>query len=377
MIPVNEPSFGERELEYVSECVRSGWVSSAGKFIEEFEEKWAAYCGRRYGVAVTSGTTALQLAIACLDLEPNHEVIIPSFTMISCALAVTYNGGVPVLVDADPSTYCMDVTKLEEKITSRTKIIMPVHIYGHPVDMKPILDIAEKYGLAIIEDSAEAHGAEYLYRRSSRDQRFLRCGGFGTMSCFSFYANKLITTGEGGMVLTDDHKLASKARSLRNLCFQSDRRFSHEDLGFNFRMTNLQAALGLAQVERIEEIISRKRQIAQGYTRRLNDVTELQLPVERPWARSVYWMYGIVLSDKHEMDGREFSRNLRERGVDTRPFFLGMHEQPVFKNRGLFLNQRYPVTERLAKRGLYLPTGLALTDDQLEQVTYAVKSVLS
>src|SRR3990172_4872356 len=217
MIPVNEPRFGERELEYISECVRTGWVSSGGRFINEFEERWAAYCGRRYGIAVSNGTAALQLAVACLGLEPGAEVILPTFTIISCALAVMYNDGIPVVVDSDPRTWCLDVDQVEKKITDRTRAIMPVHIYGHPVDMDPLLDLADRYGLAIIEDAAEAHGAEYLSRPNGSESGWRRCGSFGTLSCFSFYANKLITTGEGGMVLTDDLTLAHKPHSLRNL----------------------------------------------------------------------------------------------------------------------------------------------------------------
>jgi perosamine synthetase len=376
MIPVHEPILGKRELEYVSECIRTGWVSSAGRFINEFEMQWAAYCGRRFGIAVSNGTAALQLAVACLDLKPGDEVILPTFTIISCALAVIHNGGVPVLVDSDPLTWCMDVKQIEAKITARTRAIMAVHIYGHPVDMDPLLDLAEKHGLVIIEDAAEAHGAEYLSGRNTSHPAWRRCGSFGILSCFSFYANKLITTGEGGMVLADDLKLTDKARSLRNLCFQPDRRFYHEQLGFNFRLTNMQAALGLGQLERMDEMVARKRWMSQEYTRRLKDIKALQLPVEEPWARSVFWMYGLVLSQEAGMDAGRFSQRLRELGVETRPFFLGMHEQPAFHQRGLFLKARYPVAEQLARRGLYLPSGLALTEKQITEVCDAVHEVL-
>lgn len=377
MIPVNEPFLAQRELEYVTECVRTGWVSSSGRFIEEFENQWAAYCGRRYGIAVSSGTAALQVAVACLGLGPGDEVIMPTFTIISCATAIVYTGGVPVLVDCDPRTWCMDVDQVKSKITPRTRAIMPVHIYGHPVDMDPILNLAERHGLAVIEDAAEVHGAEYLSGRGTIHPAWRRCGSFGTLSCFSFYANKLITTGEGGMILTDDSKLAEKARSLRNLCFQAHRRFYHEEFGFNFRLTNLQAALGLAQVERIDEIIARKRWIGQEYNCRLSGIPELQLPVEEPWARNVYWMYGIVLSEETGMDATAFGHKLKQRGIETRPFFLGLHEQPVFHQRGLFLQDRYPITERIARQGLYLPSGLALTPKQISQVSEAVHEVLA
>jgi perosamine synthetase len=331
MVPVNKPWLGKRELDYLAECVRTGWVSSAGRFINEFEDQWAAYCRRRYGIAVSNGTVALQLAVACLELQPGDEVIMPTFTIISCAMGVIYNGGVPVLVDCDPKTWCMDVSQIEEKITPRTRGIMPVHIYGHPVDMDPLLDLADKHGLAIIEDAAEGHGAEYLSGRHTDAPTWRRCGSMGDISIFSFYANKLVTTGEGGMVLTNDPQLAEKARSLQNLCFQSGRRFYHEELGYNFRMTNLQAALGLAQLERIEQIIARKRWMGGEYARRLQDIPGLQLPVQELWAKSVYWVYGVVLSEEMGMEAAEFAKRLADRGVQTRPFFLGIHEQPVFK----------------------------------------------
>jgi len=377
MISVNEPLLGEKELEYVTDCVRTGWISSAGHYIEQFEQGWADYCGRRYGITVSNGTAALQVAIASLGLRPGDEVILPTFTIISCALAVIYNGAVPVLVDCDPRTWCMDIDQVEKKITQRTRAIMPVHIYGHPVDMDPILDLAEKHGLAIIEDAAEVHGAEYFSKRGTPHSAWRRCGNFGTLSCFSFYANKLITTGEGGMVLTDDPVLAEKTRSLRNLCFETNRRFYHQELGFNFRLTNLQAALGLAQLSRIEEIIARKRSMGAEYTRRLAAIDRLELPVEEPWAHNVYWMYGLVLSEKTGMDAAVFGAKLKQRGIESRPFFLGLHEQPALCRRGLFLHERYPVADRIARQGLYLPSGLALTTEQIVEVCDAVREVLS
>ncbi len=377
MIPVNEPMLGKRELEYVTECIRTGWISSAGRFIEEFEERWATFCGMQHGVAVSNGTVALQVAIECLKLQPGDGVILPTFTIISCALAVVYNSGVPVLVDADPRTWCMDVNQIEERITPRTRAIMAVHIYGHPVDMDPLWVLADKYGLVIIEDAAEAHGAEYLAGRGGLNPTWRRGGGLGHISTFSFYANKLITTGEGGMVLTSDLTYAERARSLRNLCFRSERRFYHTELGHNFRLTNIQAALGLAQLERMEEIIARKRWMGKAYTERLRGVPGLQLPTEEPWAKQVYWMYGVVLDEATGMDASEFALRLRNHGVETRPFFLGMHEQPVLLQRGLFQGERYPVAERIAHQGLYLPSGLALTESQLLQVCEAVRRVLA
>jgi perosamine synthetase len=376
MIPVNEPLLGERELEYVTECIRTGWISSAGRFIELFEEAWAAYCGIGYGIAVSNGTVALEVAVGSIGLKPGDEVIMPTFTIISCALAVLRNGGIPVLVDCDPHTWCMDASQVGSKITDRTRAIMPVHIYGHPVDMDGLWALAEKHDLVIVEDAAEVHGAEYLSGRDGANPTWRRCGGLGHISAFSFYANKLVTTGEGGMVLTNDAAYAEKAQSLRNLCFRPERRFFHTELGSNYRMTNMQAAIGLAQIERMEEIIARKRWMGQAYTKRLQGIPGLQLPVEEPWAKQVYWMYGVVLDEDRGMDASEFGHRLRKQGVGTRPFFLGMHEQPVLLGQGLFAGEHYPIAERIARQGLYLPSGLALTEAQLEQVCEAVRVLL-
>jgi perosamine synthetase len=290
----------------------------------------------------------------------------PSFTIISCALAAIYNDAVPVLVDADPETWCMDVDRIEAKVTQRTRAIMPVHVYGHPVDMDAIEEVASRHGLAVVEDAAEAHGAEYGGRK---------CGSFGDLSCFSFYANKIVTTGEGGMVLTDDDGLAALARSKRNLCFDARRRFVHEDLGFNFRLTNVQAAIGVGQLERIDATVARKREVAAAYTRGLAGLP-LQLPAEKSGAKNVYWMYGIVLDDEVDFDAGTFAARLCERGVETRPFFAGMHEQPVLRKRGLFAGESYPVTDRISRRGLYLPSGQAITDEQVAEVISAVRDVL-
>lgn len=367
MIPVSEPLLHDSGREYVDECLRTSWISSEGRFIREFEQTWAAYCGMEHGVAVTSGTTALQVAMTSLGLEPGDEVIMPTFTIISCAIAVIEAGAVPVLVDSDPRTWCMDVEQVATRITSRTRAIMPVHMYGHPVDMDPVLALAERHDLFVVEDAAEAHGAEYKGRRA---------GGMGDLSCFSFYANKIITTGEGGMVLARNAEHAERLRSLRNLAFRDDRRFYHTELGHNYRLTNLQAAIGLSQVEHVDEHIRRKRWMGAAYTERLADLPQLELPVEEPWASNVYWMYGVVLADDVPFDAEEFARRLRAEGVDTRPFFIGMHEQPVLLERGLFAGECHPVAERIARRGLYLPSGLTLTEEQVETVCGAVRRVL-
>lgn len=371
MIPVNEPLIGEKELEYVTECLRTGWISSAGKYIDRFEKEWAAYCGRKYGVAVCNGTVALEIALSVLNLPEEAEVILPSFTIVSCLEAVLRNHLTPVLVDCDPKTYCMDINEVRRKITSRTVALMPVHIYGHPVNMEPILALAEERHLKIVEDAAEAHGSECLVEAQWR-----RCGSFGEVSCFSFYANKNITTGEGGMVLTDDSCLAERLQSRRNLCFGTKERFLHEDRGWNFRMTNLQAALGCAQLEKVEFFIKRKLEMASLYNEGLKNLP-LHLPHIEPWARSTVWMYGVVLDESVPFGAAELARRLREKRVQTRPFFKGMHEQPVYRNLGLFQNAEFPNTDKIYRRGLYLPSGQAITDEQIETVIESVLIVLS
>jgi len=372
IVPVNEPLFTNREVEYVTKCVQSGWVSSSGNYVKEFEERWADFCNRKYGVSVTSGTSALQIAISSLNLKPGDEIILPTLTIISCVL---YAGCTPVLVDSEPNTWTMDVNHIEDKITSRTKAIMIVHLYGHPVNVDPILELSERYGLEIIEDAAQAHGAEYLSNYKLRQPQWIRCGSVGTLSCFSFYANKPITTGEGGMVLTDDSKLGERLRYLRNLCFQDSKRYYHEELGFNFRFTNLQAALGLAQVERIDQITKKKRWIGAEYISRLSRISEISLQVEEKWAKSIYWMFGITVKEENGMTGEHLSRLLFKLGIDTRPFFIGMHQQPALKKKGLFKDERYPVAEKLSRQGLYLPSGLALTEEQIDKVCTTLEKV--
>jgi perosamine synthetase len=375
MIPVNEPLLNGNELTYVTECVETSWISSAGSFITRFETDWAAYCGRKHGISMCNGTVALEAAVETLDLPRGSEIIIPAFTIISCAQAVVRGGCVPVLVDSDPGTWCMDVSRIEGAVTEKTRAIMPVHIYGHPVDMEEVLAIADRHDLRVIEDAAESHGAEILLGRTDGAGRWVRCGGLGTVSCFSFFANKIVTTGEGGMVLTDDDDLARRLRDHRNLYFHPEEKFLHERIGGNFRLTNLQAAVGVAQIERIDGILARKREMAARYGERLGDLP-LQLPPQRDWAKNVYWMYGVVLDDSLDLDARSFAGILRKRGVQTRPFFRGMHEQPVFHAMGLFAHDRHPVCERISRRGLYLPSGQAITDEQIDRVCDAVRGAL-
>ncbi len=367
MIPVAEPLVTEHDIELVNDALKSGWISSAGKYLDLFEERWAAYCGMPYGIAVSNGSVALDIAVALLNLQPGDEVIMPSFTIISPAQSVVRAGGKPVLVDSDPRNWQMDVSQIEARISTKTRAILVVHIYGHPADMDPILAIARQHNLIVIEDAAEVHGAEYKGKR---------CGGLGDISTFSFYANKLITTGEGGMVLVRTPEMAERARSLRNLCFQKQQRFLHEELGYNFRLTNLQAALGVGQIERIAEIVARKRSIAAAYNQLLQDLPGITLPVEEAWAHNVYWVYGVVLDDKTGQMALQMAEKLRERGIETRPFFLGMHEQPVFNQMGMFHGECYPVAERLARQGFYIPSGLTISDQQIDEVATALKECL-
>jgi perosamine synthetase len=368
VIPVNEPCLDGNELKYVSECIRDGWVSSSGKYIDRFESAWAEYCGRKYGVCVSNGTTALQSALLALELPKDSEVILPTFTIISCIMAVLYAGLKPVLVDSDSETLTMDVEQIKNKLTTKTKAIMPVHIYGHPVDMDPVLEIANNHGLFVIEDAAEAHGAEYKGKR---------CGSFGDISCFSFYANKIITTGEGGMVLTDSEKLSNKIKKIINLYLKTgSKRFFHEDLGFNYRITNLQAAVGLAQVENVDSIIKKKIYMGNMYTRLLSGINGIKPLVVKSWAKSVYWMFGILIDHCIDLTAADLAELLSCNGVQTRPFFLGMHEQPVFKKMGIFNGEKYPVSEFASTKGLYLPSGLTLTSENILDVCSYLKEIM-
>ncbi len=366
MIPVAEPLLGESELRNVVECIKSGWISSRGSYITEFEKQFSRYCGVRYGVTTTSGTTALHLALAALGLGKGDEVILPAFTMIASASAIVYTGAKPVLVDAEPDTWNMDVSKIEEKITERTRAILPVHIYGHPVDMDPLLEMAQEHSLYVVEDAAEVHGAEYKGRKA---------GGLGDAGCFSFYANKIITTGEGGMVVTDDERIYERASLLKDLAFTKDRTYVHRALGYNYRMTNLQAAIGLAQLERIEENVAIKRRNAALYNRLLGDIDGITTPTERPWAKNVYWMYSVLVEDAFGMTRDKLRARLLEKGVDSRAFFVPMHLQPVFQEMGLFRGESYPVAEELSRKGLYLPSGLTLTEEQIRQVCGALAEI--
>lgn len=367
-IAVNTPLLNGNEKKYLNECIDTGWISSEGPFVKALEEQFAQKMGREFGIAVCNGTVALELALKAIGIEPGDEVIMPTFTIISCALAAIRLGAKPVLVDSDPINWNMDVNQIEAKITSRTKAIMVVHTYGLPVDMDPLLALAKKHQLMIVEDAAEMHGQTYYGKP---------CGSFGEISTFSFYPNKLVTTGEGGMVVTNDPIIRDKCQLLRNLAFEPKQRYLHEELGWNFRMSNLQAAVGVAQLERLEEFIERKWAMGQRYDELLSDISEIQLPLAKTaYARNIYWVYGIVLDDEL-MTGKELMQQLHEQGIGSRAFFYPMHQQPALLRMGLFNNERYPVAERLATQGIYIPSGLALNQDEMNRVSSALKRVLA
>ena len=368
MIPVNEPVIGARERELVMECLDTGWISSDGPFVAQFEQRFAKEMNRKHAIAVMNGSVALDAAVAALGLSPGDEVVMPSFTIISCVTAILRAGAVPVPVDCDPITWNTTPETIIAAVTPKTRAIMVVHIYGLPVDMDPILEFAKARNIAVIEDAAEAHGLTYKGRP---------CGSLGDVSTFSFYPNKHITTGEGGMIATDSDPIAEKCRLLRNMGFNNKRRFVHDELGWNFRMTNLQAALGLGQIERLGDNIAKKRAMGKRYRELFRGENRLQLPAERsPGAENVYWVFGMVLDDSVPFDAIEMMRRLGEKKIGTRPFFWGMHEQPVLRKMGLFQDLSLPVTERIARRGFYVPSGLALTEPQMVEVAAAVKEAL-
>ena len=360
-IPVNIPLVDGNEKKYLNKCIDTGWISSEGPFVKQFEDQFANRVQRKYAIAVTNGTAALDVGIEALGIGPGDEVILPAFTIISCIGQIIRSGATPVLVDSDPLTWNMNLKQVEEKITEHTKAIMVVHIFGLPVDVEPLLEIAKNKNIKIIEDAAEMHGQTYYEKP---------CGSFGDISTFSFYSNKLITTGEGGMLVTDDEQLAMDCRSLRNLCFQPKKRFVHERLGWNYRMTNLQAALGLAQLERLDEFVQRKRRMGKKYTQGLRVLNEVQLPLEKTdYAENIYWVFGLVLDDSIGFDAEEAIKMLGEKGIGCRPFFCPMNQQPVLREMGFFINESYPVAERLYKQGFYIPSGTALNSEHINHVT--------
>ncbi len=367
-IPVCAPLLGGNELKYVQEAIVGGWISSAGPFVERLEREFAQYVGTRHAVTTTSGTTALHLACVALGLGPGDEVIIPTFTMIASAFAVAYCGAKPVFVDCERTTWTIDPTKIEAEITPRTKAIMPVHIYGHPCDMEPIRAIARRHGLHVLEDAAEAIGSEY---------RGVKCGALSDIAAFSLFANKAITTGEGGLVTTDDDELAARCRYYKNLCFppRGPRVYVHEGVGFNYRLPNTLAAIGVAQLERVEDHVSRRRAHARFYTDRLRDVPGLIPQPELPWAKNSYWMYSVLVEEEFGLDREGVIRGLEERKIETRRFFVPMHRQPALEKLGCKCTGDFAASEHVSARGLYLPSGSGLTDDELAYVCDALRDL--
>jgi perosamine synthetase len=364
-VPVNTPKFSGNEKKYLIDCIDSGWISSEGPYVKKFEENFAKFCDRKYAVAVTNGTIAIDIALRALDLPRGSEVILPSFTIISCIHEIVNSGLKPVFVDSSLETWNMDVNQIEEKITPNTSAIMAVHIYSFPVEMDKVISLAKKYNLKIIEDAAEMHGQTYNGNI---------CGSFGDISTFSFYANKHITTGEGGMILTNNKDYYEKILSLRNLCFTKEKRFYHTHLGTNARMTNIQAALGVAQLENIDAIVKRKREIGQLYNNLLvKNEKFTTLPSKMPYADNIYWVYGLLLKDSSNMI--KIIDFLNKNGVGNRPFFYPLHKQPVLKefNNNLSL----PNSEILSENGFYIPSGLGITDKEIEYVSQKLNQILN
>lgn len=364
MIPVSKPIISPKALSYISDCVKSGWVSSQGPYVTKFEESFANYLGVKYAITTTSGTSALHLALAALNIDKDDEVIVPTFTMIAPIFAVLYVGAKPVLIDSDLDTWNMDVSRIEKKITKKTKAIMVVHIYGHPADLNPILALAKKYGLFVIEDAAESLGSKYQGKK---------VGTFGDVACFSFYANKTITTGEGGMVVTNHKKLADRLRLLKDMAHSPKKRFLHTEVAFTYRMTNLQAALGLAQLEIIDQLIEKKRDIAKFYNLKLNHLNSFTLPPEKPWAKNIYWVYGILVNQNKD----QMRLALYQKGVESRDFFIPMHRQPALLKLGLInKKERFRSADYLSKNGFYLPAGPNITKSELDKVCRALQEIL-
>lgn len=357
-IPVNQPVISRDAKRNVLRALESGWLSAAGPFVGEFEKKFARYLGVKHAVSVTSGTAALHVALLALKIGPGDEVIVPAFTMAATWMAVMYTGAKPVFVDCEPETFNIDPILIEKKITKKTRAIMPVHIYGHACEMQKIMAIARKHKLFVVEDAAEALGGQYHGKK---------CGTFGDINCFSFYANKIVTTGEGGMIVTNNPLLARRAEKLKDL-FHSDRkRFIHEELGYNYRMTNLQAAVGVGELKNINKYIARKQKMAKLYTKYLQKIPGLTLPKVKLGVKSTFWMYGILVDKKQfGMDRDELRPELNKRGIETRDCFYTPENQPILKK--IIGKNRYPVTRYLSKHGLYLPSGLAITEKQIKKV---------
>ncbi len=364
-IPVFAPVIGVEETEYVDDCLATHWVSQ-GKYVRAFEEEFSAYCGVGHGIATCNCTAALHMAGLALGFGPGDEVLVSSSTNMASAFSMCYAGAVPVPVDIEIDTWQMDASLIEGLITERTKGIMVVHLFGHPVDMDPVMALARKHRLAVIEDCAEAHGARYKGRR---------VGSFGDVACFSFYSNKIITCGEGGMALTDSPELAARLRGIGNFSYGRKQKFMHEGIGYNYRMSNVSAAMGLGQFRRIEKILARKREIHALYLERLAGLPGLALPAIRPWAESVLWMFNAALEPEFGMDRDRFMAAMGEQGIEVREAFVPINRQQVFLERGMVREGDCPNANRIMDTGFYLPSGLGLTEAQIDRVCGAVRGL--
>ncbi len=358
-IPVSEPSITEKEIRYILDAVKSGWVSSLGKYIEKFEESFAQYIGVKYALTTSSGTAALHLALSTLNIKGGEEVIVPDLTFIATANAVTYTGARPVFADIDPETWCIDPADIENKIDKKTKAIIPVHLYGHSANMDEINKIANQYNLFVVEDAAEAHGTEYKNKK---------VGGLGDCGIFSFYGNKIITTGEGGMITTNNKRLYEKAKHLRDHAMSKTKRYWHTEVGYNYRMTNIQAALGLAQLERIEKLIRKKRQIFNWYKEFLSGIDDIILNPEKNWTNSVFWMVCLVLNNGSKISRDELMQKLKRKSIDSRPFFCLMSQLPMYAHK----NIKNSVAQSLSLNGLNLPSSVKLNKND---VFYICKNI--
>ena len=357
MIPIAEPEISGNELKYVTDCIKSTWISSLGKYITQFESRFSDYHNTEFGISTCNGTTAIHLALVALGIKKGDEVIIPNLTFIATANAVRYCGAIPIFVDSEKETWNIDPEKIEQKITKNTKAIMVVHLYGNPCDMDPIMDIAKKHNLQVIEDCAEAHGAEYKGKK---------IGSFGDVACFSFYGNKIITTGEGGMCITNDKTLAEKMRFLKDHGMDAKKRYWHPEIGYNYRMTNIQAAIGLAQLERIDDFLAIRRKNAELYNSLLKEIKGITLSVEKQDTKNVYWMYSILVEDRDQI-----AVKLKQAGIDTRPFFYPMTAMPPYKS-----DESFPVADDLSRKGINLPSSVKLTEDEIRKIAETIKSLI-
>lgn len=372
MISVNTPLLDGNEKKYLIKCIDSGWISSDGPFVNKFEKKFSKYIGKKFSSSVSSGTAALEIAFRSINLKKNDEVILPTFSIISCLLPILRNGAKPIFVDCDENTWNMNVESIEKKITKKTKAVLAVHIYGLPANILEIKKITNKNKIFLIEDAAEAHGIEINGKK---------CGSFGDIGIFSFYANKHITSGEGGMVVTDNLKLFKKINYFKNLCFgKNEQRFVHREEGWNFRMSNLQAAVGLAQLEKINKTIKIKKKIGEIYNKYLSKFNNkiIKLP-EKFFLKSNnhYWVYGIVLNPKYKITAAKIIKKLKLRGIATRPFFFPLHKQPLLKKYKFKIKDTFPNAEKISKYGFYLPSGVGLTIKELRKVIKIFKEIIN